>query len=373
MKIESQFLTASNGSLLNSDVVDLKAILLNSRGEEITSDVHWSIKNDTDQTIIGTFSNSEAKETTFEVSALAGQVYGQIIAECGGVTASFPIVVNAAPIGSVAIYTSTNTLSAGESAIIYAVALDTAGAPMSGMPAVNWTITPGGYGNYINVNSSTISFTANAVVGNITVNASVAGVMSNSIILGINSPAPGNRRYILSDAGVGPDLMTDLGLYGQNGGTTSVNTHMIGGGAPGDSASYQRIYFDNIEAWSGWFYNYGTGTYVPDTHVDVPVNLSGFTKLVIWLKSPTPNAAIQVEFATAAGYRKWMTGIGAWPPLTSSWQKYEMDISDLIAINPMVVVPVNIVFAQVDLVLQLGLPIPVPPEYIDYDYVYFEE
>lgn len=198
-----------------SPVQHVKAILLNANGEQVTSDnVVWTSTITSSSvpgaTTLGTFSNVKGMEADFTMnSAFVGQTArGVITANCSGVLGSANVGINmapVAPVGSVAVYSSTGSLNNGQVATLWVVVKDTNGVDITTSSAISWSPTTSSLGTFAPVTSSTKTFTANSLVGQLNITVTVGSISAQlTPPIGINGFVPFSGFIIFNDTGLSP-------------------------------------------------------------------------------------------------------------------------------------------------------------------------
>lgn len=299
--------------LNNGESKDFTAIIRNN-GIEVDGDVFWRVE----PAEFGTFSSTTSKTTTFTAAA-TGSGNGQIIAECSGVKGYSNIALGAAVvIDNIQITVDKTSLNNGETANLSAQAR--AGTTVvDPQPTINWTINPTDLGVLSSTTGANVTFTADSVkTGDVTVTASVGSASdSKTITVGSSVPPTGDKLLIYNDAGLG-SLVKNIYHWdiGKGGSVSDMIKKTDGDGVTGDASEYQTITY-NGQGWTEWAFVFN-GTQ----------DLSEYNKMIIHMRSSTPNAAVRIQFMrdsqVLAGEN---TGSGSWPALASTWYKYEIDIS----------------------------------------------
>jgi len=395
--------------LTNGETLQLASILTDPKGNAVDGQVRWSVDPET----LGTFSDPAARNPIFTVAdGVSGT--GYINLECEGVKANPPLAigVNMAviSIASVTVTASAASVTTGNSLTLTATVWNSDNTDATATTPITWTVSPDGvYGTFSAIGPNA-TFTANGASGLVTITAKAGSKVATRQI----SVNMATMKMIYNDLGFGDGIMRELGLFGQYGGTSSNMTTITGGGAPGDDLTYEKIYFSNSESYQGWFFVYGSGTFVPTpgNFVFIPTDITGFKKLVLYMKSDTPGAKVAIEFKcgslpmlgtppsgstpasdnygnlTNQRFRRYTTGgtshtgvvngntyptpPGSWSlqSITTTWQRYEIPIEDLLAAyGTYVVVAINIIFEKNP---PYGGTMTAP-EYIDIDYIRFED
>lgn len=183
---------------------------------------------------------------------------------------------------------------------------------------VFWRVEPAEFGTFSSTTSKTTTFTAAATgSGNGQIIAECSGVKGYSNIALGSVPPTGDKLLIYNDAGLG-SLVKDIYHWdiGKGGSVSDMIKKTDGDGVTGDASEYRTITY-NGQGWTEWAFVFN-GTQ----------DLSEYNKMIIHMRSSTPNAAVRIQFMrdsqVLAGEN---TGSGSWPALASTWYKYEIDIS----------------------------------------------
>ncbi|MDR2426618.1 MAG: hypothetical protein LBD46_05510 [Endomicrobium sp.] len=233
---------------------------------------------------------------------------------------------------------------------------------------ITWTVTgPGSISPNPSNSGSSVTFTPSGTAGNAAVKASYGTVNSSVVNVVISTGTGGEsstKFLVYSDAGLttesgGINYSEFVWTYpsGQEASPCALMTEKTdGGGAPGDTSKYFVI-INNYDAQTnkvcGWNFKLYTKK-----------DLTAYTKLVFYAKGTTASDKLSVEFGSVNNGDSGYLSTPKLFNLTTSWQKYEIDIS---AINRTSIgILANFIFANE---AKHG---NIPNETVYIDYIYFE-
>lgn len=309
----------------------------------------------------GTFSPNPASTTTFTANtSKSGQ--GTITASYSGTTSSpITFAINQAPIviDSVQISPSTPQSILSTETVTFTATAMAGTTTVTGVGTqINWTVTGGNVSQNPSNSGASVTFTPSGV-GNATVQAKCGTVNSSVVSITVSDGVPEPAKFIVyNDEGLAADINHSAMVWtyptGQEANPCAKMTEVSDDGASPDSQKSFKIvndYAAQTNKACGW-------NFVLNTKMD----LTGYTKLVFYAKGSTASDKILVEIGSP--YNGDSGNTSATPfsaTLTTSWTKYEIDITGL-ARNSIAVLA-NFVFAENR---------SVPNETIWIDYVYFE-
>lgn len=321
--------------IASSPTRTLTAVVRNNGAVVTNAPVNWVVNPSTG---LGTCSPNPASQTVFTANMSAsGQ--GTIVASYNGVnSAPVQFSIKEAPlvIDSIAITPDTLQNISSDQALVF-TATAKSGTTTVTTVDLNWTVTgPGTISPNPCPSGSPVTFNPSGA-GNASVKASYGAIDSSVVNIVIASTEPPVNRYLIySDAGLGTGVCSVFGQYQSPNAGSSMSE--ITGGSPVDSAKAQKVVYTVYTgqlgtSWAGWYMLFGTSLLNP-----VPVDMSAYSKLTIWLKGEIGGEKVGIEVENSAGGKK-----REYYTLTSSWTKYELDISSIKS-SP-IKVPLNIVFA----------------------------
>lgn len=320
--------------IASSPTHTLTAVVKNNGVVIANAPVNWVV-NPSAQ--FGSCSPNPAPQTVFTADMTAsGQ--GSIVASYNGVnSAPVQFSIKEAPlvIDSIAITPDTSQNITGDQTIVF-TATAKSGTTTVTTVDLNWTVTgPGTISPNPCPSGYPVTFNPSGA-GNASVKASYGAIDSSVVNIVITSTEPPVNRYLIySDAGLGAGVCTNYGKYQSPGADSTMNEIMPG--SPEDSSKAQKMVYTVTgsynTSWAGWYMLFGSSLLNP-----IPVDMSQYSKLTIWLKGENGGEKVGIEVENSAGGKK-----REYYTLTSSWTKYELDISSIKS-SP-IKVPLNIVFA----------------------------
>ena len=367
----------SIGTIDASSTTRTLTATVKDNGTEIpNASVSWIVNP---STASGNCDPNPGVSTTFfaNMSFTGNSGQGSIVASYSDGTKSDPVSFS---IGVPMIVVDSIELTASTTSVIYpnnvtftATAKDTSNAAISGA-SISWSVNPSSMGVVSSTSSASgdsVTFTpasSGSGVVRVTASCTYGGVTKTASqdITVVSTVSVVNKRMVYSDLGLGPNILSnapgDNNFGYWSGGSGVASMVQVSGGcddpAGYDPATCQKLVYNGF-GWAGWYMVYAVNSL---TNL-IPQDLSGYSKLVMWMKTDTAGGKVAIECKNTNDIIiKNTTGVTpGWPILTASWQKYEMNITSINSVP--IAVPINIVFEADE-----GMPAAT----IYIDYIYFE-